>query len=332
MERKPADKPDERRVGAPVWRDPVPLRTAIERVHLETALALALHGNFTRTAEALGMKKSTVNRRIRDLEFQLGTAIFERNRLRISPTPAGRTFLDRAGTLLDEFHGLVQAIRRTADGKTGTVAIGFHGLSGIGSVGNLLFASRSPLAGISLIPLEMSTDALAEALACHRVDVALFRGPITAIPGRDLLPLPPERMAVALPADHVLAQTQVTTWQALAGETILLSRPDFGDALVDHCRERLATCAPGAVAEVHGIGTLAMLGLVSRSRGLLVSTEALRATSIPGVVVRDLDETLEVNACWNAESFNPAIARFLRLLCGLQKAAGVDHGALAAMA
>jgi len=301
-------------------------------VHLETALALALHGSFTRTAEALGMKKSTVNRRIRDLEFQLGTAIFERNRLRISPTPAGHTFLDRAGTLLDEFHGLVQGIRRMADGKAGTVVIGFHGPSGIGSIGNLLFASPSPLAGISLVPLEMSTDALAWALACHRVDVALFRGPMTAIAGCEVFPLPPERMAVALPADHVLAEAQATTWQALAGEKILLSRPDFGDALVDHCRERLATCAPGADAEVHGIGTLAMLGLVSRNRGLLVSTEALRATSIPGVVVRDLDEPLEVNACWNAESFNPAIARFLRLLCGLQKAPSAEHGVPAAMA
>src|SRR5690606_41971410 len=79
--------------------DPIRIRTGIDRIHLETALAVHLHGTFRRTAESLNMKATTVNRRIRDLEFQLGTRLFERQKRRLVPTAAGLMLLRRGAVI-----------------------------------------------------------------------------------------------------------------------------------------------------------------------------------------------------------------------------------------
>nr|WP_246386323.1 LysR family transcriptional regulator [Novosphingobium hassiacum] len=259
------------------------------------------------------MKASTVSRRIRDLEFQLGTAIFERNRHRIAPTPIGRIFLERAGDLLREFHGLVAGIRRIGDGKAGTVAVGFHGPIGDGPLADLLFQKIDPLPDLRLVPVEMPRDRLAGALSSCQIDVAIVRGP-PDIASTDTLPLAGERLVAVLPQEHALAARERIGWPALANETVMLSRPDCGDALITGLAQRMHAPGMNGSVEVHDIGTCSILALVARGRGVSISTEAIRAHAFEGVAVCDLEETLEVHACWDPDSPNPVVGRFLRLL------------------
>lgn len=62
----------------------------------------ANENNFSRAAERLGIKASTVSRYVRDLEQELGIALFNRSTRTLHLTEGGRTFLVHARRSLDE--------------------------------------------------------------------------------------------------------------------------------------------------------------------------------------------------------------------------------------
>jgi len=69
----------------------------------QTAFVEAAEGNnFSRAAERLGIKASTVSRYVKDLEQDLGIALFNRSTRTLHLTEGGRTFLLHARRVLDE--------------------------------------------------------------------------------------------------------------------------------------------------------------------------------------------------------------------------------------
>jgi DNA-binding transcriptional LysR family regulator len=65
-----------------------------------TFLAIAAHGSFIEAAKRLHLTQSTVSARIRQLESELGTRLFVRNRSGASLTQSGHRFLRHAKTLV----------------------------------------------------------------------------------------------------------------------------------------------------------------------------------------------------------------------------------------
>lgn len=66
----------------------------------KTFLAIAAHGSFLEAAKRLHVTQSTVSARIQNLENELGTRLFTRNRAGASLTPPGQRFLQHAKTLV----------------------------------------------------------------------------------------------------------------------------------------------------------------------------------------------------------------------------------------
>ena len=77
---------------------------------LQTFESAARHGNFTRAAQELALTQSAVSRQIRELEDQLGHALFERLGGRVAMTRAGARFLPEVQRLL----GLADSTMRRA--------------------------------------------------------------------------------------------------------------------------------------------------------------------------------------------------------------------------
>lgn len=67
---------------------------------LRTFVTVVQAGGFNAGAERLGLVKSAVSRRIRDLEDRLGNRLITRSTRRISLTDAGQVLLDRSTRLL----------------------------------------------------------------------------------------------------------------------------------------------------------------------------------------------------------------------------------------
>jgi len=65
-----------------------------------TFLAISAHGSFLEASKRLHVTQSTVSARIHNLETELGTRLFVRNRAGASLTPPGQRFLQHAKSLV----------------------------------------------------------------------------------------------------------------------------------------------------------------------------------------------------------------------------------------
>ena len=67
--------------------------------------------SFSEAAKAVNLSPSAVSRRIRNLELELGTALFRRFNRRLELTPAGARYLEAVGRAIDLIEHESQAIR-----------------------------------------------------------------------------------------------------------------------------------------------------------------------------------------------------------------------------
>ncbi|MYN13868.1 LysR family transcriptional regulator [Pusillimonas sp. TS35] len=91
---------------------------------LRTVLAIAETGSLTRAATLLHVVQPALSRQLRQLEEELGTPLFERNRLGMVLTAPGRRFLDQVRVSLQALDQAKADIAVSTTGLSGAVSIG----------------------------------------------------------------------------------------------------------------------------------------------------------------------------------------------------------------
>jgi DNA-binding transcriptional LysR family regulator len=144
----------------------------MELRHLRYFVAAAETLNFTQAAKHLHVSQPPLSRQIRDLEREIGTALFDRGRNRLTLTPAGEFFLKEAKQIISQTHRAVRLAKAAGDGRAGRLTIAF--LSPLG--GMFLprvirsFRQKLPLVDVDL--REMVPRMQLDGLLDHQIDVA----------------------------------------------------------------------------------------------------------------------------------------------------------------
>lgn len=94
-------------------------------VLIQTLIA-AEQDSFHKAGQLLGIPASTVSRRVRSLETQLGVRLFERHRHGIRPTAASDAFLKPIRRILDDLNTVLINAKAIARGNTGSLNIGLY--------------------------------------------------------------------------------------------------------------------------------------------------------------------------------------------------------------
>jgi len=149
----------------------------VELSDLQTFAAVARTGGITRAAEALNTVQSNVTQRIKALEAEIGTALFERHSRGMTLTGAGRRLLPYAQRMAALSHEALLAARDDGDAK-GPLAIGSLETTAAVRLPALLagFHRRCPAVALTLqtaTTADLVTDVLEGAL-----DGAFVAGPI----------------------------------------------------------------------------------------------------------------------------------------------------------
>ena len=99
----------------------------MELHHIRYFVAVAEELNFTRAAARLGIGQPPLSWQIKDLEAELGTALFRRVPHGAELTAAGRVSLEEGCRTLAAAEGAATAVRRAARGEFGHLKLGFTG-------------------------------------------------------------------------------------------------------------------------------------------------------------------------------------------------------------
>jgi hypothetical protein len=177
-------------------------------------------------------------------------------------------------------------------------------------------AQRFPQLEIELI--ESSRKRLATALRNGGVGIAIVPG-AAPLPENRVLALWSERILVAIPEGHPLAERQAVYWIDLKDETVLLSRRDPGPEL--HDLLIATTASPGDRPKIvrHDVSRGSLMSLVGAGFGITLLTEAAAGANFAGVVYREVRDAAEparigYSAHWREDNQNPALASFLKVL------------------
>lgn len=81
------------------------------------------HGGFAPAGRALGMPKSTLSRRVAQLEEQLGVRLLQRSSRRFAPTDVGQIFYRHCEAMIAEAQAAQQAIDETQAEPRGTIRV-----------------------------------------------------------------------------------------------------------------------------------------------------------------------------------------------------------------
>jgi DNA-binding transcriptional LysR family regulator len=96
----------------------------VELRDLRRAIVASQHRSLRQAAETLNIRQSTLSRRLRDLEYQLSTKLFERSNGGTRPTTVGLEFLETARCIIEETDTAVRRLRIRSGGENGRLTIG----------------------------------------------------------------------------------------------------------------------------------------------------------------------------------------------------------------
>src|SRR5581483_9461296 len=149
----------------------------VELIDLQTFSAVARTGGITRAAEELNTVQSNVTQRVKALEAEIGTALFERHSRGMTLTGAGRRLLPYAQRMAALSREAVLAARDDGEPK-GPLSIGSMETTAAVRLPGLLaeFHRRFPKVALTLTTAT-SADLIAGVLTA-RLDGAFVAGPI----------------------------------------------------------------------------------------------------------------------------------------------------------
>lgn len=213
----------------------------MELRHLRYFVAIADAMSFTKAAAHLRLAQPSLTRQIKNLESEIGVALFDRVHNRVELTAEGQRFLVDVRKILALCAETVTAVQRMKQGESSQLNIGY--------VANLhdhllpatlaAFRQQYPKVGLNLF--DMSSADQVRALAASEIDLGFIGlSPSISVPGLSVERVTYDSMLVALPARHPLGRAPEVRLTDLAAHFFIgmsdRTHPGSREWLLQTCR------------------------------------------------------------------------------------------------
>lgn len=180
------------------------LLTRIDFLTLKLFIAIIEEKSLAKAAERENIATSAVSKRISDLEHAVGVSLITRHHKGIESTPAGRTFLNHARTILRDMAQLESEIFDYSAGVRGHVRVFANDSTIFGYLPEELseFLSLCPMVQVEF-ESKVSSEILT-AIAENEADIGLFAGDLPTH-GLTVYPYHRDRLMVIVSENHPLA-------------------------------------------------------------------------------------------------------------------------------
>lgn len=255
----------------------------MELRHLRYFHAVADLLNFSRAADWLHVAQPALSRQIRDLEEELGARLFDRNRVRVQLTDAGRTFLPHAAKILAQVELAAGAVQETVQGRGGQLVICSDWRLSIGLIPETIaeFRARYPHVKVALTDLPMHRQLAA--LRARQVHVGFLPANEFAAHGDlESFPILNAEMLIVVGAGHRLARRRQAAMADLREEPWIRLTGDHADGYRTYVTQvcRLAGFSPSFGTQP-AASLEALFTMVGTGFGVAVLPDFLRVTNHP---------------------------------------------------
>ena len=202
---------------------------------------VARQGSIRRAAERLNIAASAVQRRIADIEADLGVALFERTKTGMRPTAAGEAFVAWVRRQATEFDRVRSQIEDLQGLQSGTIRIACSQAIAASFLPAEITRFRLRYPDIVFQITVQSHAAAYAGLAAYDSDLALVFRPAQA-DGISVLATLDQRVLAVMRADHALASGPTVRLHRCAEYPIALLDQSFGSRqIIDGALRNTAT-------------------------------------------------------------------------------------------
>ncbi len=289
----------------------------MELRHLRYFTAVAEELHFGRAAARLHMAQPPLSQHILNLEKEIGVKLFERTKRKVELTEAGRVFLAEAQLILEHAEQATRAAQRASRGEVGRLRVGFVMSATCSLLPPALQTFRARYPAVELALEETTTESGLEALREGKIRACLLRLPVNSDQVITAEPVLRERLVLALPAGHRLAQQSPVSLRALSQEPFILfprnQGQSFYDRIVSLCHK--AGFSPRVAQEATQMQTI--LSLVAAGIGVALIPESVQSLRGAGVVYQPLRERAPETGlalAWRRDDDSAVLANFLNVV------------------
>ncbi|HUE20100.1 MAG TPA: LysR substrate-binding domain-containing protein, partial [Bryobacteraceae bacterium] len=204
----------------------------IDLRHLRYFLAVCETLHFGKAAEKLGMAQPPLSQQIRNLERNLGYALFDRTTRGVRLTRVGQFFSQRARITLDRVTDDVEMARRLGNGQEGILTVGFSGSTMFTALPKAIEHYRRMNPNVDLRLRELVTAAQIPSLLDGTLDLGFLRDG-EARQGLTIQQILREPFVAVLPAGHKLGKQAVVSPAELKDEPFVLFSRAMGALAYD---------------------------------------------------------------------------------------------------
>jgi LysR family cyn operon transcriptional activator len=240
----------------------------MELRHLRYFDAVAETLNFTRAAERLHVTQSTLSHQIKQLEDEIGAALFDRSGKRVRLTETGEILRSHMTPALEQIDLGLQALRAPAEAITGSIRLGTTPSFNTQMVPQCVATLLKSYAGIAVTVEELAAGQILKRLRSGHLDMAVSYPPND---GGDLWfePLYNEELRLVVAASHALARRRKVRMVELHNVRMVLLPAQFlTRKLLDDCFDA-AGAKPIVVAQLNSVAPM---------------IELIRQTDLAGII------------------------------------------------
>jgi DNA-binding transcriptional LysR family regulator len=285
----------------------------MELYQLGYFIEIARQRSFTRAAERLHMAQPALSQQMKNLESELGTALFIRGRKEIQLTAAGKAFLPRAEALLTQAEAAKAIVSDVAQLRGGKLIIAAIPSVSVCLLPEVIRSFSRLHDKVELQLIEDSSERVAENVESGLADIGFLQLPASksAFETRTIISEP---FVLLVAKSHPLVKQKEVALKQLAAESFIFYKGRARDTALEACRkagfEPRIACESGELETVRA--------LVAAGLGLAVVPQ-LAAGNLPktiqAITIREPKMHRQIAAVWQKGSvLSPAAHALLKLV------------------
>ncbi len=273
--------------------------------HLRYFLHVASEGNFALAARRLSVAPSTLYRRLKDLELDLGITLFDHQDGNVRLSSSGKLFLIHAQRIVNEATFIREDMASLAKGRDGVVRIGANNVATeLPAIWKAIRSARSALPQLEIRLVNCQSQEQIRRIRQGRLDLGLVYTRTDADPVA-FTSIQHQHFILVVPHDHRLASADKVYLADLRGEDFIFQiRGEYGTV---HDR-LIAACQRGGLVPYirhYIVQEDTQLAMVAAGMGISLTMEGAATRrwrkQIVFKPVEDLDFSLDLDLIWNQE-------------------------------
>jgi DNA-binding transcriptional LysR family regulator len=205
--------------------------------HLQYFIEVTKFNSFSLAAEQLFITQPTISKMIKNLETELGVALFDRSRKKLTLTDAGRVILEQAKLVDRAFHNLESELDNLLGLKTGNIRIGLPPIFDAHFLLKFIGSFHEKYRGITFQLTEEGSKKIEADVENNLLDVGVIVLP-TKNEVFEHFSFMEEDLKLILHPSHPLAEKEEINLIELTNESFILFNKEFvlHDRIISSCQ------------------------------------------------------------------------------------------------